>query len=317
MMKYIALLVCCVAITTAQICFYEGKYYHDKEIFYDNDCSQCECLLGNIVCTHLVCINPRCVDYESKNCCWHCPNGNNCPLPESDETIPSDGEFHKTNSTTKCMCPTVDDYSNSNTDPEIQEAVCQNMVGRSKKVEDETCNYNGTVYKNKEVFRTNTCHNCQCIANVIVCKRIECVNPLCVDYTVKDCCWECPNGKNCRAPNGKVIPNDGKFHSINSTTVCECPEIKIELPALSKVYLMDAVCKSKEITSTVPPPPTTELNENDSAKVPTTKVPFYRTTCEPCPDPMKLPAKKLVFKIMSSWIFQLAQSLEKMEDCIF
>ncbi|XP_052818418.1 uncharacterized protein LOC128244455 [Mya arenaria] len=38
------------------------------------------------------------------------------------------------------------------------------------------------------------------------------------------CCKKCPNGKNCRAPDGKIIAQHGSY-SINSTHTCNCGDL--------------------------------------------------------------------------------------------
>ncbi|ESO97216.1 hypothetical protein LOTGIDRAFT_174500 [Lottia gigantea] len=73
-----------------------------------------------------------------------------------------------------------------------------------------SCTFEGKTYSNNEVIDTDPCRPLQCIEGEVPLLIIECVNAPCADYEVQsgDCCATCPNGPNCRLPDGTLMPGD-------------------------------------------------------------------------------------------------------------
>ncbi|KAL8583305.1 hypothetical protein ACOMHN_057591 [Nucella lapillus] len=73
-------------------------------------------------------------------------------------------------------------------------------------------------------FQANPCSPCQCQGGRVFCAIVYCFPPPCVDAVRKPdhCCSTCPNGANCRAPDGSVI-SAGQSVQINADTTCSCP----------------------------------------------------------------------------------------------
>ncbi|XP_076454518.1 von Willebrand factor C domain-containing protein 2-like [Babylonia areolata] len=87
------------------------------------------------------------------------------------------------------------------------------------------CMYQGKWYPEGE-FKPDPCSPCHCFEGRAVCAIVDCFFPApCVD-AVRDpdqCCPVCPNGPNCRAPDGQVI-TAGQHVQINEDTTCSCPQ---------------------------------------------------------------------------------------------
>nr|XP_022328347.1 von Willebrand factor C domain-containing protein 2-like [Crassostrea virginica] len=100
----------------------------------------------------------------------------------------------------------------------------------------KTCLYDGTVYP-KGSFKPSLCKECICSENGDVqCTDIECFIYPCVDKVHKpgDCCPMCPNGQNCKAPDGTVI-RFGEEYVMSENVVCVCDKDQWgELEALCK-----------------------------------------------------------------------------------
>eukprot|EP00916_Digyalum_oweni_P015450 GHVL01025287.1.p1 GENE.GHVL01025287.1~~GHVL01025287.1.p1 ORF type:complete len:145 (+),score=10.02 GHVL01025287.1:84-518(+) len=107
------------------------------------------------------------------------------------------------------------------------------------------CLWGGKMWPAGQQFKPNPCTFCNCVDGRAACAVADCAPPQCVDY-VRDpnqCCPKCPNGSNCRAPDGTIIPAGKNVH-INANTVCSC--------AGSGGFMMtsDALCSVTDHTVT-------------------------------------------------------------------
>ncbi|ESP05448.1 hypothetical protein LOTGIDRAFT_228029 [Lottia gigantea] len=88
----------------------------------------------------------------------------------------------------------------------------------------ETCTRNGKTYKVGEKVRDNPCQPCFCSeGGLMACMVIDCMMPNCADYVRNpdQCCSTCPNGPNCRLPDGTLMSAD-KPHVMADGSVCQC-----------------------------------------------------------------------------------------------
>jgi len=85
------------------------------------------------------------------------------------------------------------------------------------------CHYQGKWYNEGE-GNGDLCQPCHCYSGRMACAIIDCFFQPCVD-AVKDpqqCCPVCPNGSNCMAPDGTVIPANGTVYRPDANTECSC-----------------------------------------------------------------------------------------------
>ncbi|KAK7471543.1 hypothetical protein BaRGS_00035823 [Batillaria attramentaria] len=84
------------------------------------------------------------------------------------------------------------------------------------------CQYRGNTYPEGS-FRPNPCSPCMCRAGEVHCAIVDCFMPPCVDpqQVEGQCCPVCPNGPNCRAPDGTIV-KDGETVEISPGTRCHC-----------------------------------------------------------------------------------------------
>ncbi|KAL8597423.1 hypothetical protein ACOMHN_050921 [Nucella lapillus] len=85
------------------------------------------------------------------------------------------------------------------------------------------CTWNGHVIPEGHRFEPDPCTSCQCQHGLTTCMQSACALPDCVDF-VRDpnqCCPVCPNGGNCRAPDGTIVP-EGQEVTISTSQACRC-----------------------------------------------------------------------------------------------
>ncbi|KAK7112333.1 hypothetical protein V1264_011804 [Littorina saxatilis] len=101
----------------------------------------------------------------------------------------------------------------------------------------------------------NPCMPCHCYQGRMVCAIVDCFFTPCVD-SVRDptkCCPICPNGPNCRAPDGTVIPANGTVR-LDADTTCKCDSHG----ALGFMSMNAAVCSKTAHLLALPPAPATQ-----------------------------------------------------------
>merc|ERR1712154_120619 len=90
----------------------------------------------------------------------------------------------------------------------------------------QTCTWGGHTFQPGETYSPDPCTNCTCEGHGRpMCAMMACMMPACVD-AVHDptmCCPVCPNGENCRGPNGEVIPA-GKDVNVGHGVTCRCAD---------------------------------------------------------------------------------------------
>lgn len=86
------------------------------------------------------------------------------------------------------------------------------------------CTWNGQQYNNGEKWNPDPCTFCTCEGGRPICAVADCALPSCVDmvHDADQCCPTCPNGPNCRASDGTVIPA-GQVVNITDRISCHCP----------------------------------------------------------------------------------------------
>ncbi|KAK3088630.1 hypothetical protein FSP39_021499 [Pinctada imbricata] len=98
-----------------------------------------------------------------------------------------------------------------------------------------TCEYNGKQYPVGS-FQPNPCQPCQCTSSGrAYCAVVDCFFTQCVDYVhdKNQCCPTCPNGRNCRAPDGTVIKY-GQSYNPDPNTHCQCNQWSPQAECLQK-----------------------------------------------------------------------------------
>ncbi|PVD30736.1 hypothetical protein C0Q70_10011 [Pomacea canaliculata] len=89
-------------VTDTGIHLQVGESHKD---FGEGWCRICECTFEGLTCIHGDCLPPMCVDYIRGDCCYYCPNGQNCRLP-SGELITGPVELDGMS----CKCPEQEYY---------------------------------------------------------------------------------------------------------------------------------------------------------------------------------------------------------------
>ncbi|XP_062574781.1 von Willebrand factor C domain-containing protein 2-like [Saccostrea cucullata] len=85
------------------------------------------------------------------------------------------------------------------------------------------CYYHGSYYPVGS-FNPTPCEYCQCTTSgQAMCAIADCVMTPCVDpiHEKDKCCPTCPNGHNCKAPDGHIIKVGDTYHMDHYTT-CHC-----------------------------------------------------------------------------------------------
>lgn len=109
-----------------------------------------------------------------------------------------------------------------------------NAGGKSK-----SCTYEGIEYPPGS-FKTHDCKECVCTDE----GEVECTETKCFDYPCVDkvrqpgnCCPMCPNGQNCKAPDGTVVRYEEEY-VMSENVVCVCDK--------DQWGELEASCKSKK-----------------------------------------------------------------------
>ncbi|KAK3088755.1 hypothetical protein FSP39_023368 [Pinctada imbricata] len=85
------------------------------------------------------------------------------------------------------------------------------------------CLHNGKTYQVGS-FQPSPCEHCQCTSTGrAFCAIADCFITPCVDsiHDPTKCCPVCPNGPNCRAPDGTIIKK-GEKHTTADGSLCQC-----------------------------------------------------------------------------------------------
>ncbi|XP_061185808.1 von Willebrand factor C domain-containing protein 2-like [Saccostrea echinata] len=85
------------------------------------------------------------------------------------------------------------------------------------------CYYQGSYYPIGS-FKPTPCEYCQCTTSgQAMCAIADCFITPCVDaiHEKDKCCPTCPNGHNCKAPDGHIIKAGDTYH-MNRYTTCHC-----------------------------------------------------------------------------------------------
>ncbi|KAK7103216.1 hypothetical protein V1264_018166 [Littorina saxatilis] len=96
-------------------------------------------------------------------------------------------------------------------------------VGREPGEEAGKCLYKGQWYP-EGVFVPDACKKCYCGQGEHFCAVLSCDIAQCYDAVTDDpdhCCPFCPNGPNCRAPDGTVV-QVGQEHQRSPDELCTC-----------------------------------------------------------------------------------------------
>ncbi|KAK7471528.1 hypothetical protein BaRGS_00035808 [Batillaria attramentaria] len=98
------------------------------------------------------------------------------------------------------------------------------------------CEWQGKWYAEGQQFNPDPCTFCNCQNGRAMCAVADCMMPACVDSKrdPTQCCPVCPNGNNCRAPDGTIIPA-GQEVQLDAHTTCRCSSQPF-------LFTGDAVC---------------------------------------------------------------------------
>ncbi|XP_056009581.1 von Willebrand factor C domain-containing protein 2-like [Ostrea edulis] len=84
------------------------------------------------------------------------------------------------------------------------------------------CLYHGKYYPVGS-FKPSACQPCQCTSSgQAFCAIVDCFFGGCVDavHNPDHCCPVCPNGRNCKAPDGTIIKHGDTYSTAEMT--CQC-----------------------------------------------------------------------------------------------
>ncbi|XP_061188123.1 von Willebrand factor C domain-containing protein 2-like [Saccostrea echinata] len=84
------------------------------------------------------------------------------------------------------------------------------------------CLYHGKWYQAGS-FQHSPCEPCQCTSSgQAYCAIVDCFFDGCVDavHDPNKCCPQCPNGRNCKAPDGTIIKHGDTYNT--PTMSCQC-----------------------------------------------------------------------------------------------
>ncbi|GFN91942.1 von Willebrand factor c domain-containing protein 2-like protein [Plakobranchus ocellatus] len=95
----------------------------------------------------------------------------------------------------------------------------------SKRInETRGCVEDGAFHPVGYVFKRSPCMTCTCKpTGKFLCYSIMCGRPRCMDFKKNSstCCSTCPNGENCRGPDGVAV-SVGSY-TFSKAGVCSCP----------------------------------------------------------------------------------------------
>ncbi|KAK7110125.1 kielin/chordin-like protein [Littorina saxatilis] len=183
-----------------------------------SSCGYCDCSqTGLVTCYAPLCVIPPCVDPQSNGpyCCAQCPNGPNCYGPggvivQGQQTV--DGMV--------CQCQM--DYSGHGGPPEAE------CVPIPTTLPPGCRDYGGDIipdlFPGGHWQSADGCRHCQCDqSGQAMCYHQDCVLAMCVDResVPGQCCDTCPNGFNCRTPQGTVIAMHQSI--VENGMNCSCP----------------------------------------------------------------------------------------------
>uniref|UniRef100_A0A8W8MMY7 VWFC domain-containing protein n=1 Tax=Magallana gigas TaxID=29159 RepID=A0A8W8MMY7_MAGGI len=101
------------------------------------------------------------------------------------------------------------------------------------------CTYKGIEYPPGS-FKTHDCKECVCAGDgEMECTETKCFDYPCVDKVRRpgDCCPMCPNGQNCKAPDGTVVRYEEEY-AMSENVVCVCDK--------DQWAELEASCKSRK-----------------------------------------------------------------------
>ncbi|XP_078678909.1 uncharacterized protein LOC144914665 [Branchiostoma floridae x Branchiostoma belcheri] len=163
------------------------------------------------------CVDPTPDDYS--NCrCGQCPNGPNCYAWDG-SIIPAGGAVEVDGHA--CQCPDYDPYSNHHSS---LQANCYNNEARDTRTTTPTTTMTTTPTTTMPMTTAPTLPSLPCWLNhwKFTCSDYKpCVDPTPDDYS--NCrCGGCPNGPNCYAWDGSIIPAGGAVEVDGHA--CQCPD---------------------------------------------------------------------------------------------
>ncbi|XP_036384591.1 extracellular matrix protein FRAS1-like [Megalops cyprinoides] len=91
------------------------------------------------------------------------------------------------------------------------------------------CLYQGTLFENNSSWKPDSCHDCSCLGDIVVCTTTRCPKPQCdfqkgewLRITPGKCCPECvPQSQFSCLHEGKTYGPDSQWHGSNCS-VCTC-----------------------------------------------------------------------------------------------
>ncbi|XP_078589548.1 cysteine-rich motor neuron 1 protein-like isoform X1 [Branchiostoma floridae x Branchiostoma japonicum] len=203
-----------------------GEYFVEGETWQLDQCTQCTCHNGQVLCDTeacppLLCQNPIRTD---GSCCAVCPDDTGADMfplpPDMSEPILCHGEegemfLHgeswKANVCTSCVCLHGNITCYSETCPPVRckrpvlrkGQCCPQCLDASNAV--TTCRYNGQTYREGEKWNIDQCTHCYCVGGHQMCSQRICMPQLCPEeeqITLPgECCPVCRSDLTTEVPN--------------------------------------------------------------------------------------------------------------------
>ncbi|XP_015220286.2 extracellular matrix organizing protein FRAS1 [Lepisosteus oculatus] len=100
---------------------------------------------------------------------------------------------------------------------------------------DGECQYHGSLFANNTVWKPDSCQDCSCLNDIVICKMTRCQNPECdflkgeqLRVPPNKCCPECDlQTQGFCQYEGQIYGHDSQW-SISKCTVCLCSHGKVE-----------------------------------------------------------------------------------------
>nr|XP_039253790.1 uncharacterized protein LOC120330882 isoform X1 [Styela clava] len=238
-------------------CLYQGIRREEGEFFIpkDNNCKQCSCHRGNIICKFKECPKPACDNPQPvRGSC--CPT---CPQQQTSECV-VDGKSQKPGTkwiqddydgicqectclesgTTSCSAENCGDHC-SHPVPRL-DSCCPSCAG--------PCYYNNHTYNSGTMFHPNECKDCLCTGGNVNCVMKSCPTLTCpASKQIKksgDCCTRCKScvmgGKIHSDHDSWTLPEDPCQECQCLNGVVTCAQIQCLQPCRMMITIPGQCC---------------------------------------------------------------------------
>ncbi|XP_022082453.1 zonadhesin-like [Acanthaster planci] len=181
-------------------CVVKGETYSHNDRWRVGQCKECYCDNGVVKCSDLMCPELSCDSpvTEEGSCCPTCPEVSPVPPCSLDNMAYTDGQQWRKDKCTLCTCEDgavvcVADQCPplSCDDPVVVKGECCRVCPGDA----QPCEIDGKTFKHGEVFRDDSCMECQCTNGVKTCNQKNCPALSCSlanAFLVQgECCPQC------------------------------------------------------------------------------------------------------------------------------